>query len=228
MPTATESRARLDLKEALREIHIMAGLDPADSEGEPGSVDSPISIGVTSASFGDGKTTVAIALAASLSQDFEADVTLVDADFHTHSVGREYGLQGEDGLSEVLAGKLPIHSVTHRVSRARMSVVTAGKTPEDPARMARSEHLSTLIENMKRSNQYVVIDLPATMHSMNAPVLAKRCDAVVVVVRAGHTTEQDLERVLTLLKDSRVLGVVVNRHRSHVPGWIQRTLNLKV
>lgn len=225
MATATETRAKSELNEALREIHIMAGLDPTD----PGRSLSrkPLSIGVTSADFGDGKTTVAIALASSLSQDFAADVTLVDADFHTHSVGREYGLQGEDGLAEVLSGQVPLQAVTHRVSQARMTVIAAGKVPGDPARMARSEHLTTLIENMKRANEYVVIDLPATLHSMNAPVLAKRCDGVVVVVRAGHTTKQDLERVLQLLKDSHVLGVVVNRKKSAVPEWVRRTLNLR-
>lgn len=225
MATATDTQARSDLKEALREIHIMAGLDPTDPSRPEGR--KPLSIGVTSADFGDGKTTVAIALAASLSQDFAADVTLVDADFHTHSVGREYGLQGKDGLAEVLAGEVPLQSVAHRVSQARMTVIAAGRVPGDPARMARSEHLATLIDNMKRANEYVVIDLPATLHSMNAPVLAKRCDGIVVVVRAGHTTKQDLERVLQLLKDSNVLGVVVNRKSSAVPEWVRRTLNLR-
>lgn len=225
MQGATEVRARGDLNEALREIHIMAGLDPTDASRAASR--KPLSIGVTSADFGDGKTTVAIALAASLSQDFAAGVTLVDADFHTHSIGREYGLQGKDGLAEVLAGQVTLQSVTHRVSEAKMSVVAAGRMQGDPARMARSEHLTTLIENMKRANEYVVIDLPATLHSMNAPVLAKRCDGVVVVVRAGHTTRQELERVLALLKDSNVLGVVVNRKASAVPEWVRRTLNLR-
>ena len=225
MATTTEVRAKSDLKEALREIHIMARLDPTDPSSTADR--KPLSIGVTSADFGDGKTTVAIALASSLSQDFSADVTLVDADFHTHSVGREYGLQGQDGLAEVLAGQVPLQAVTHRVSQAKMTVIAAGKVPGDPARMARSEHLTTLIENMKRANEYVVIDLPATLHSMNAPVLAKRCDGVVVVVRAGHTTKQELERVLQLLKDANVLGVVVNRKNSAVPEWVRRTLNLR-
>lgn len=224
MSGATETRARGFLKEALREVHIMAGLDPT-APANRGTKQS-LSIGVTSADFGDGKTTVAIALASSLAEDFSAEVTLVDADFHTHSVGREYGLQGSEGLFEVLSGKVTLQSVTHRVSQARMSVITAGQSADDPARMARSEHMSTLIENMKRANEYVVIDLPATLHSMNAPVLARRCDGVIVVVRAGHTTKQDLERVLHLLKDSNVLGVVVNRRHSAVPGWVRRTLNI--
>ena len=93
--------------------------------------------------------------------------------------------------------------------------------------MARSQHLTTLIDNMKRTSEYVVIDLPAALHSMNTPVLAKRCDGVVVVVRAGHTSKHDLERVLHLLKDSNVLGIVVNRKSSSVPAWVQRTLNIR-
>ena len=225
MRATAEPRARVDLKEALREIHIMAGLDSAAPHDA--SPRTSLSIGITSATFGDGKTTIAIALAASLSEDFAADVMLVDADFHTHSVAREYGLQGEEGMTEVLAGTARLEAVTHRVARAKMTVITAGAAPTDPARMARSEHLTSLIENMKSANEYVVIDLPATLHSMNAPVLAKRCDGVIVVVRAGHTTKQDLDRVLHLLKDSNVLGIVVNRKSSSVPNWVRRTLNVK-
>jgi Mrp family chromosome partitioning ATPase len=225
MPTAVETRGKSILQEALREIGIMAGLDPTDPTDK--RVSTRLSIGVTSPSFGDGKTTVSIALAASLSSDFQADVTLLDADFHTHSVGRQYGLQSENGLSDVLEGRVTLQSVTHRVSQARMSIVPAGRSLTDPARMARSEHLSTLIENMKAANEYVVIDLPATLHSMNAPVLAKRCDGVVVVVHGGRTTRQELERTLHLLRDSKVLGVVVNRQASAIPAWVRRTLNLR-
>jgi capsular exopolysaccharide synthesis family protein len=225
MPTPTEVRAKSDLEEALREIHIMAGLDPTGPSRHGDR--KPLAIGVTSPDFGDGKTTVAIALASSLSHDFGAEVTLVDADFHTHSVGREYGLQDQAGLADILAGEVTLQAVSHRVAQARMTVISAGKVPGDPATMARSEHLTTLIDNMKRVNEYVVIDLPASLQSMNAPVLAKRCDGVVVVVRAGRTTKQDLERVLVLLKDSNVLGVVVNRKSSAVPDWVRRTLNVR-
>jgi Mrp family chromosome partitioning ATPase len=108
-----------------------------------------------------------------------------------------------------------------------MSVITNGATPSDPARVARSEHLTTLLEGLKRGNDYVVIDLPATLESMNAPVLAKRCDGIIVVVRAAHTTQNDLERALSLMKDANVLGVVVNRKHSSIPRWVQRTLNLR-
>lgn len=210
----------VQLKEALREIHLMSGLNHKAENG------ASVCVGVTSAHFGEGKTTVAIGLAASLSHDFNADVTLVDGDFHTTSIGQEFGLASSDGLAEVLTGRESLESVSHRVNQ-HITVIPAGRAQNDPARAARSESLVTLIDNMKRTSRFVVLDLPATLHSMNAPVLAARCDGVIVVVRAGETSRRDLERVLKLLQNSNVLGIVVNRRKSAIPRWIEQTLNLR-
>src|SRR5439155_1441157 len=77
-----------------------------------------------------------------------------------------------------------------------------------------------------RTNQLLVIDLTAALHSMNAPVLAKRCDAVIVVARYGRTTHDDLDRVIGLLKDARILGVVLNRKESRIPEWVQQSFGI--
>lgn len=194
---------------------------------QPTAAHRSVVIGVTSPHYGDGKTTVAIALASSLAKDFAADVMLADADFHTHSLARAYGLDGKNGLSEVLAGSRSLQSVTHRFVRSSMSIVTAGAVPSDPGRMARSERLVELVQDMKSLSQYVVLDLPAGLHSMNTPVLAQRCDGVIVVVRAGQTTRKDLDRLLRLLRDVSVLGVVVNRQHTRIPHWVERMLDLR-
>ncbi len=220
MPVRLRPRSDIQLQEALREIHLMSGLVPPDDPAKG------IAIGVTSPHFGDGKTTVSIGLAASLASDFNADVTLVDSDFHTTSIANEYGLDTDAGLTDVLTGREDLKNVSHRVN-AHITVIPAGQTKSDPARSARSQNLVTLIENMKKASRFVVIDLPATLHSMNAPVLAQRCDGVIIVVRAGRTSRRDLERSLELLKDSNVLGIVVNRRKSAVPRWIEDALNLR-
>lgn len=216
-----EPAGERQLKEALREIQIMAGLNRETERSDSGLV-----LGITSPEFGDGKTTVAIGLAATLAHDFQADVTLVDSDFHTTSVGKEFGLIGKDGLGELMLGKTKIEDVGHRVNRF-ITIIPAGKTEADPARAARSHTLVSLVDSMRRSNRFVVIDLPAVLHSMNAAVLSQRCDGVVVVTRARKTSRLQLERTLQLLGDSNVVGVVLNRQRSRVPRPIQRLLNLR-
>lgn len=218
------ANAPLDLAEALREIYLMAGFDPAGRAAEP--VPSSLVLGVTSPGFGDGKSTVAMALASSLSRDFATEVTLVDADFHTHSIARTYQLEESAGLSDVLDGTLPVDRAPRRVGAERFRIVTAGKSPSDPVRAARSEHLNALIDSVRESSTYVVLDLPAILHSTSATVLARRCDAVVVVVRAGKTSTAEIDRTLRLLRGAHVAGVILNRKRSSVPRVVRRALGL--
>lgn len=227
-------RTRLDLEEAIREIHLIAGLDVGYTSADGGPIAGAmpanlrsVAIGVTSPDYGDGKTTVAIALAGSLSHDFGTTVTLVDADFHTHTLERQYGLDGSRGLSEVLAGVTSLGDVTHPVQQASMNVVPAGMVGTDPARLARSGRLAPAVQQLKLGSSHVILDLPATLHSLNAPALAQRCDGVIVVARHGRTTRGALDRTLHLLRDANVIGVVVNQQRSNIPRWVQRALGYR-
>ncbi|OAI40207.1 hypothetical protein AYO38_06235 [bacterium SCGC AG-212-C10] len=210
------------IKEAVRGIHVSAGLDAPRSGTE-----EPIVIGVTSPNIGDGKTTVALALAGSLSTDFGANVMLVDGDFHTPSLGKVYGLEDEDGLKEVLAGTTSLDSASHALPSPGLRVLASGRADGNPARLARSLQLVELLKEMKRRNKYVVVDLPAALNSMTAPTLAKRCDGVVVVVHAFKTSSSDLERTMDLLHGANVLGVVINRSSTSIPSWVARMLDIK-
>jgi protein-tyrosine kinase len=221
MTKKAHNLAMLELKEAIRELHLSAGLDQAKL-GPP----EPVTIGVTSPHYGDGKTTVSLALATSLANDFGANVMLVDADLHTHSIGEEYGIQDEDGLWEVLTGTATLESASHTLP-AGLRVLPAGKASGDPAQLARSGRLVRLLDEMKRDNPYVVLDLPASLHSMTAPSLARRCNLVLVVVRAGETTTMDLDRTMQLLRGSNVVGTVINRSETKIPGWVARMFKIK-
>ena len=104
----TRSRRVLDselqrghVRDIIREVHRAAA---AQQPGARSQSRSPFTIGVTSPRLGDGKTTVSMAIANSLAQDFDGTTTLVDADFETHSIAAEFGLGAVAGLVEVLAG----------------------------------------------------------------------------------------------------------------------------
>lgn len=217
-------RARGDLHEAIREIQLMAGLDHSGPGQAP---PRPVVIGVSSADFGDGKTTVAIALASSLSSDLGARVTLVDADLHTHSIGREFGLQSQAGLTNIIAGTSTFAEARKLARSPNLSVLGVGTATLEAGRVAHSPEFAGLIDMMRSECSFVVVDLPAALHSMTAPVLAQRCDGVVLVARGGYTSAADLHRVVRLFKDARILGVVINRARTRVPGFVARMLNLR-
>lgn len=194
-----------------------------------GLLDEPgrsVCVGITSPGSGDGKTTLAIALASSLCADFDLPVALVDGDFETNSVAREYGLNGREGLSDVIAGSRRLAEVVNYLRCAPFTVITAGTVREDPARLARSERVVPVLSDIMRENRFVVVDLPSTLSSRNATALAQRCDGVVVVVQAGKTTRRELEHTLELLHSANVVGVVINRAHAGIPRWIERALDL--
>ena len=218
-------RTRATLQDAIRNIYQMADLAVPHPSGN-GSRRS-LTLGVTSPNPGEGKTTIAIGLASSLADDLGSEVTLVDADFHTHSIELEYGLSGEQGLAELLDGTASAPGVRHQVPATSLSVVTAGTRLRDAERSVRTEHAVSLVQNMRAANSHVVYDLPAVLPSSTAPVLARLCDGVIVVVRCGRTTRRDVEASFDKLKGATVLGVVLNQWETSIPGWLERVLALR-
>src|SRR4051812_33106942 len=101
-----------------------------------------LTVGVTSPLYGEGKTTVSMAIAGLLSADLNVDVALIDTDFETHSLGTEYELANEQGIADVLAGSATLEVATHRVPGTRLDVVTAGGLPSDPGGLIRSGELA--------------------------------------------------------------------------------------
>ena len=166
-------------------------------------------------------------LASVLADELDGEVTLVDADFSTHSVGMEYGLYGEEGLAEVLNGSATIEAVAHPVPQTRLKIVTAGSQLRDIDRRVRTERARELIRDIKQMSGHVVLDLPAVLISSTAPVIASMCDGVIIVIRSGHTTTQEVESTLDKLGEANVLGVVLNRWSTSIPSWVEKTLGLK-
>lgn len=186
----------------------------------------PLAIAVTSPSAREGKTTVATALATSLAQDYGAAVTLVDAGFSGDGLARQFGLEARPGLSDVLAGTVPLQGAVQRLLRTPLSVLTAGVTAIEAAPAVRSPGFTGVLEALKETNGFIIVDLPATLATTTAAIAAQRCDGVIVVTRAGRTTGPDLRRTLDALQGTNVLGVVINRYRSAIPHWTERLLGL--
>ena len=222
---AIHPRTRYALREAVRTIHEGSEL-ALRRQHSNGSLPQSLAIGVTSAHRGDGKTTIAVALASSLAQDMRVEVTLLDADFHTHSIEAEYGLSGEVGFSELLNGASSLDDARHRFPNSSLSIVAAGSARVEAEGSARSDRAVALLDDMKATSRYLVADLPATLHASTAPSLARLCDGVIVVVRAGHTTRQDLDLTLERLSGANVLGVVLNRYQTRIPRIVERSLGL--
>lgn len=166
---------------------------------------------VTSADMSDGKTTIAINLAFSIAQE-DRKVTLLDADLRKPSLHRLVGLPITPGLSEVFLEKAEVSDTLRSTADQRVTLVTSGHLPSNPAEMVASKKMEGVLENLAETTDFIIVDGPPFLIT-DAAILASKVDGVLLVVRPGQLREDQAQAMNEQLKRSgtRIIGVVFNR-----------------
>src|SRR5262249_6685814 len=145
------------------------------------SIDCPIrTLAVASSNSGEGKTVTSINLATVIA--FQGlRVILVDADLRRPAVHRFLNLKAEDGVSDVLAGQLPLRAALKPTAVANLQVLTCGARVPNPAELLGSEAMTQLIQALRQEADMVVFDTPPCLPVTDAEVLASQLDGVALV-----------------------------------------------
>jgi non-specific protein-tyrosine kinase len=175
-------------------------------------VDRPLkTILVTSPDIGDGKTSVAANLALSIAQR-EKEVVLVDTDLRRPSVHEFFKLSKDKGLVDLILGRAAMGDVLRCKNDRKVAVITAGDIPPNPTELLSSEKMDQLLAQVKETADVVIIDGPPFLVA-DAMVMASKVDAVLLVVRPGHTRRSLAQGASDQIKLAgvKVIGVVLNR-----------------
>ena len=205
LPVSHELDASPPTTKAFRMIRL--GLERADRGSRPQV------IVVTSATPGEGKSTVAVGLSVSLARS-GSRVMLVEGNLWRPRVTRYLGLAASDrGLTDVLTGTAALKEVTLSSNQDHLSVLPAGFLPEDPGEILGSAEMRTLLETLRGSHDYVVIDTPALLPVVDAAALSALADGALLVTRYGKTRRSEFAEAAAAIAavDAQLLGVVLNR-----------------
>lgn len=167
-------------------------------------------IAVTSAVKGEGKSTTAINLAIVMSLQIERRPLLVDCDLRKPKIHRSFGLNPEAGLAEVLTGEAPIEKAICKVEGLSLEVLPVRGLPANASELLASGRMRSLLEELTRTYDPVILDVPATLGLPDAKTVSELVDGVLVVVRAESTPQEEIEQALDVLDRRRVLGLVLN------------------
>lgn len=172
----------------------------------------PNAIVVTSPKQSEGKTTVSSNLAAAIAVSGRT-TTLVDADLRRPRVASALGLDGEVGLSDVLAGKVSLdEALVPHPEIEGLRILASGAQPPNPSELLGSQAMRSLIETLGERGM-VILDAPPLLPVTDAAVLATAADGALVTVTAGRTLDHELATTLGRLEqvNAKVLGVILNR-----------------
>jgi succinoglycan biosynthesis transport protein ExoP len=186
---------------------------------------------IVSAVPADGKTTVAVHLAAAAASS-GARALLLEADLRRPAVSQRVGSVASVGLAEMLTHGAELPDVLREISiqsgsadptaaHASFDLITAGFPPPNPHELIESKRMAELLQELSSDYDLVVIDTPPLLSVSDAIPLIGRVDGVLIVSRLGATTSDAARRLASELKglNAPVLGVVANGLRTRAQAY---------
>ena len=194
------------------------------------SADRPLrSLLVSSAEAKDGKSTVALHLAATAAAIGQR-VLLVDADLRCPQLHAKLGIPNVRGLGDAISTDMGLNDAIVRApNQDNLFVLTAGQIPSDPIKLLSSKKMQYLMEQFQAFFDLVIYDTPPLAGLADAHLIAAHTDATIMVVQIAKTDRSQVRKVLEELKISGacVLGIVANGSKKSTRTYRQRPIGLE-
>lgn len=176
------------------------------------------SVLVTSGMPQEGKSFISINLAMSLARHKNARVLLIDGDMRRFTLHQILGCESSPGLAEYLGGKASLTEIMQRaeasasgkVTLPNLTFIAGGNGGDRAADLSGSPRFGEMLRAVSPYFDWVVIDSSPVLPVSDAVNLARSCDGVLLVARAGVTKFPVAQRAQSELKASNVLGFVLN------------------
>ena len=165
---------------------------------------------VTSPGSSEGKSLTAANLALTMAREYQRPTCIVDANLRSPKLRELFGLPDGPGLSDVLAGRAPLHEALTMIETLGVTVLPAGPCPQHPAELLGTAMMQQTIDYLRLQFDRIVIDTSAALARADLGLLTPLADRIVLVVRAGVTAKSSIADVVTTLDATRLLGVVLN------------------
>jgi capsular exopolysaccharide synthesis family protein len=160
----------------------------------------------------EGKTTVALNLAASAAKGLDSSVILLDADLRKRGLTSLLGLQKSPGLSDLLVGETKIKNILVQTEIKGLNIIPAGLNASSPAELIESNGMKRLLILLGTTGKfsYIILDSPPLIAASEATILSHIVDGIILVVMAEKTRRDVVKRELLSLDQTKILGVVLN------------------
>jgi capsular exopolysaccharide synthesis family protein len=169
----------------------------------------------------EGKSFVSANLAVSLARHKNSKVLLIDGDMRRYTLHELLGTESHPGLAEYLAGKATAEQIMQRPEEnealssvghalSNLTFVPGGNGGDKAADLSGNPRFGELLRQVAPYFDWIVVDSSPVIPVSDGVNLARSCDGVLLVARAGVTKYLVAQRAAAELRASHVLGFVLN------------------
>jgi tyrosine-protein kinase Etk/Wzc len=172
-------------------------------------------VAVVGAAPGAGKSFVAVNLASVLS-DAGKRVLLVDADLRKGRLHNYFGGDRDRGLSELVAGEIPLDQAIRRTPNAAVDYVATGVLPSNPSEMMASERFKALVGQLAARYDIVLLDTAPILAVTDGAIAGRLAGVNMLVLRSGVHPVREIALAVKRFRQNgvRLQGAVMNDVRN--------------
>ncbi len=169
-------------------------------------------IQVTSASPGEGKTTLVANLGIVLAA-LGQRVVMVDCDLRRPMLHQVFEIANDHGFTSVFQGGQVIDAVSKVAGEDRLFVLPSGPVPPNPSELLGAKRTAAILFELQSNFDVVLVDSAPVLPVTDAVVLAGWVEATLLVVTAGSTTSRMATEAAEQLRrvEAPLAGTVLNR-----------------
>jgi len=185
------------------------------------------SLMIVSASWGEGKTSVASNLAVAL-ESANRRVLLIDLSSQRPGIESTFGLVPGLGLAELLENMDAREELIRRTQFENLGIIGPGLNPKALAGRLASREMMDFMEWADEHFDHIIIDTPPLLFMSDAKLIAPAIDGVIFVVGIGQSSLGMVSRGLRELELLRAntIGIVLNGIRSLRGGYLKKNQKL--
>lgn len=168
---------------------------------------------ITSSAPQEGKTTVAVNLAAGFAQTNKR-VVILDCDLRIPRVHSVFKGKASPGFSNFLFGQASMEEILRKSNVVEnLFYIAAGTIPSNPSEILGSDQLKQFLDELKKDFDLIIVDSPPVMTITDAEILSHIVDITLLVVFANKTEVDwvvESSGLLSTGPESSFVGTVLN------------------
>jgi capsular exopolysaccharide synthesis family protein len=181
---------------------------------------------LTGPAHGTGTTTIALTLAKDIVSNSRKKVLLVDANLRTPILHKIFKIKPSVGISDLLSENGGTSFNFFKVGPGKLYLFPAGLSRNQKNGYFESQRFDQFLNHARKLFDYVIIDSAPVTRFQDSQSICSKVDGVIVVLSQGRTRRQVAIRIKQELEEAgaRILGVVLNRRKYHIPDWLYKRL----
>ena len=139
-------------------------------------------------------------------------VLLVDADMRKGHLQNSLGVSANNGLSDILSGKIDTNQAVKATPVENLDVITRGQLPPNPSELLMHPRLKELIDWASQNYDLVIFDTPPVLAVTDPSIVGAFAGTTLMVARFGENTAKEIEVARNRFQQSgiEVKGVIFN------------------